>query len=582
MRTREFKKNSFMLFSLLFIFTITLSACSSNESSSESKTNNETGSKADEGKSNTEELADKQVLNLASTTEIRSLDSAKPSDTNSVEMISRIQSGLLMYNKDMKLVPELAKDLPEANDDKTEYTFKLRDAKWSDGSPVTADQFVYAWRRAIAPDTGSEYAYFFSDAHIKNAEKILDEDSNMYGKTKKLGVKAPDDHTLKVTLSNSTSDEYFNSFMQQPVFFPLNKEFVEQQEDDYAKEPDQLLYNGPFKLKEWNHGEGWTFEKNDEYWNSNKVTLDEIHYKVVKDSNTALKLYNNDKIDYTSVDSDNIDKYKNNEEFSTHPSGNMYYWVLNYNKVPEFKNKKLRQALWFSMDRKGAVDVILNDGSLAANYLIPKDFATGPDGKDFHAKGSPADLSNYPGIDKDKGKRLWEEAKDELGINKLDIELLTTDTDINEDLSEYYVNQVTSNLDGLSMTISKLPFEAYLDKQDKGNCDICGGSGWSSDYEDPIAFLELYHSDNYYKELGFSDKKYDQILDKAADLGDQPEKRWELLQKADKYLADNAVYIGEYQKGVSVLTKPYLKDFFVKDTPIGADKFYRYAKILKH
>lgn len=584
MKIRNSKKMLLMLFSLFFALSMILTACSTG-SSSENKTNNNdsTQTNNDNNNKDSEKLAEKQELHLTKSSDIRSLDSAKPSDLTSVSMLSRIQSGLLTYNEDMNLIPELAKNMPETNADKTVYTFELRDAKWSDGSPIKAKQFVYAWRRAIDPDTKSLFDNFFASAHIKNAADIMDKDSHMYGKTKKLGVEAPDNHTLKVTLSKSTPERYFNSFMQHPIFFPLKKAFVEKHKSNYAQEPDNLLYSGPFKLKKWDHGEGWTFEKNDTYWNADKVSLNKVTYKIVKSKNTALKLYNSGKIDYTTLTSEDVDKYRNNDEFATHPTASTYYWVLNYNKVPEFENTKLRRAIWLSMDRKSGAEVILNDGSLPQNYLVPQAFATGPNGNDFHAKNTSADLTNYPDHDKNTAKKLWKEAKNELGINQLNIELLTTDTEKSKDLAEYYVNQVTSNLKGLNMTIQRVPFKTYLDKQANGNCDICGGSGWAPDYEDPTSFLELFKTGNpSYSEFGFSDKTYDQMMEKASKMGDQPEKRWKVLQKADKYLADNAVYIPTYQKGIAVLTKSYVKDFFVRDGAIGANTFYRYAKILNN
>lgn len=587
MKKGSAKKKLMALFAIVFAVSMILSACSSGNSSSSSENNNsedndtEANNDNDNNSDDEEEVADNQELHLTAGDDIRTMDSSKATDEFSLHTLMRVDSGLLVYNGDDELKPELAKDMPEANDDNTEYTFKLRDAEWSDGSPITADQFVYAWRRGIDPDTESQYADMFASAHIKNAAKILDEDSDMYGKAKKLGVKAKDDHTLVVTLSQSTPDQYFNSLMQFPTFFPLKKEYVKKQGKDYAQEPDNILYSGPFKMEKWDHGEGWTLTPNDKYWDADKINLDKVTYKIVKDPKTDLKLYESGKIDYTGLSSEDVDKYKDDDEFSTHPTSSVFYWDLNRKKVDEFKNTKVRQALWLSMDRKSGTDVILNNGSLPANYLVPKNFAEGPDGKMFHETGD-GDLDNYPGQDKDKAKKLWKEAKDELGIDKLDVELLTTDGELAKDLSEYYVNQVTKNLDGFNIDIQKVPFKSYLDKAEKGDCEICAGSGWGPDYEDPTTFLELFKTGNGQNTYGVSNKEYDDMLDKADSLGDDPEKRWEVLQKADKYLSDNAVFIPTYQKGTSVLVKPYVKDFNFQEKDIGVGTFYRYGKILKH
>lgn len=586
MRNKSTRKKLILWFTLVFALSMILAACSSNDSSSEDTDNGNEEAQSvdnnnDDDSDGDQELADEQVLNLTATDDMRTMDSSKATDAGSMNNLSRVDSGLLLYNGEDELVPELAKELPKVNNDRTKYTFKLRDAKWSDGSEITADQFVYAWRRAIDPDTKSQYASIFASAHIKNADKIIDEDSDMYGKTKKLGVEAKDDHTLIVTLSQSTPEQYFNSFMQLATFFPLKKEFVKKQGDDYAQEPDNILYSGPFKMEKWDHGEGWTLTKNDKYWNADKINLDKVTYKIVKDPKTELKLYEGGKIDYTKLVSEDIDKYKDDKEFTTTPTSAVSYWDLNRDKVPEFKNKKLRQAMWLSMDRKSAASVILNNGSLPANYLVPQDFATGPSGKKFHETGE-AQLDNYPSQDKDKAKKLWKEAKDELGIDKLDVELLTRDDDTSEDLSEYFAKQITENLDGFNIEINKVPFKSYNKTDTSGNCEICAGNGWGPDYEDPMTFLELYKTKSPHNTYGISNKEYDDMLDKADSLGADPEKRWKVLQKADKYLADNAVLIPTYQSGSGSLYKSYVKDHKLRKKGIGITNFYRYAKILKH
>lgn len=580
-RKKNMKKLLFPFF-LIILLSLIMAACSSNDSSSTNTGNGDKQKQSNDGQgSNDQELADKQVLNLTKSGDISTMDSSKATDATSMHTLMRVNSGLLAYNGDDEIVPELAKKLPEVNKDKTKYTFELRDAKWSDGSPITADQFVYAWHRALDPDTQSQYASIFASAHIKNAAKIIDPNSDMYGKTDKLGVKAKDEQTLVVTLSQSTPEQYFNSLMQFPTLFPLKKEFVEKQGEDYAQEPDNILYSGPFKMKQWDHGAGWTLVKNDQYWNADKITLQQVNYKIVKEPKTKLKLYKGGKIDFVKLQAQDVDKYKDDKEFATARDSAVYYWNLNRNKVEAFKNKKLRRAMWLSMDRKSAADVILNDGSVPANYLVPQNFATGPNGKYFHETGK-AQLDNYPGTNKEKAKKLWKQAKNELGIDTLNVKLLTSDTEKAQDLSEYYVNQITENLEGFNIKINKVPSKSYLERSAKGNCEICGGDGWGPDYEDPTTFLNLFTTDNPQYKYGISNQKYDELLNKANRFVDQPEKRWEALQKADRYLAKNAVFLPLYQKGKSILYKSYVKNYDLPKKSVGVRNYYRYAKILKH
>lgn len=579
------KKSLVMLFAMVFVLSMFLSACSSSthpSSGDKTKTSEDTSKGDDSNKGGSEELADEQVLNLTAADDARSLDSSKSTDTESGRIIENTQVGLLSYNEKEEIVPELAAEMPKANDDKTVYTFKLRDGlKWSDGSPITADQFVYAWRRGVNPDTQSQYAYIFESAHIKNADKIMDEKSKLYKKTEKLGVEAVDDHTLKVTLNQSTPEQYFESLMQFAPFFPLNKDFVEKQGDNYAKEPENLLANGPFKLETWDHGKGWTLVKNDKYWDADHVTLEKVTYKIVKDPKTDLKLYEAGKIDYTGLVAEDVDKYKDSKEFQKTPTPTVFYWDLNRLKRKEFKNENLRKAMWLAMDRESAAKVILNNGSIGANYLVPRDFATGPDGKDFHETGA-ANLDNYPNTDKAKAKKYWEKAKKELGIKDLTVEFLTTDGELSENLSEYFTNQITKTLDGFHIKIDKVPFKTYLDRAQKGQCDICAGSGWSPDYEDPMTFLELFKTGNGQNTYGVSDKKYDALLDKADKNGANPEVRWKALQEADKYFADHAMAIPTYQRGTATLYKSYVKGAVLHKKGVDIDNYYWHAKILKH
>lgn len=561
------------LIPLLTFFFITV-ACSSNTTDGDNgnqETNNDTNGGA---------LSDEQVLRLTETDEIRSMDTSFATDSISHGATNRVFSGLITYEDD-ELTPELAEDMPEANEDNTEYTFKLRDdAVWSNGEPIIADDYVYSWRRALDKDYESQYDYIFEAAHIKNAATITDEDSDLYGKTEELGVEAVDDYTLKVTLDEPTPPQYFNSLMQYTPFYPLNEEFVEEQGDDYAKEPENLIYSGPFVLDEWDHGSGWTLKKNEDYFNADQITLDKVEYQVVKDTKTALKLYENGEIDNVKLTAEDVENYRDDPEFHEKLGLYVYYWDFDRNNVPEFENENLRKAFFYAIDRDSAADVILNDGSEGANYIVPKEFAEGPDGEDFHAEGSTADIADYPETDKEKAQEYWEKAKKELDIEDLDIGYMTTDESTTEELADYYVNELEETLDGLNITINKQPFKSYLDMTANGEAELAAGVGWKADYEDPISFLELFTTGNSINTFGLSDEKYDSMIEKAGKLGDEPEKRWELLQEAEQYLIDKAMIIPTYQEGEAELTKDYVSGNI--DQVKGLSNYYRYAEIKEH
>lgn len=581
-----------LLVTLIFALGLVLAACGGDDENAEADNsnnnnkNNEPNSEEKEDNNNAEdngdgdELAEEQVLHFTESDEIRSMDISFATDVISHNVMNRVFSGLLIYEDD-ELVPELAEDLPETNDENTEYTFTLReDAEWSNGEPVTADDFVYSWRRALDKDFESQYDYIFEAANIENAAEIADEDSDMYGEVEELGVEAVDEHTLKVTLDLPTPEQYFNSLMQFAPFFPLNEEFVEEQGDSFAEEPENLLFNGAFVLDEWNHGEGWTLKKNEDYFNADEVSIDEVNYKVVKDPKTILKLYESGEVDRTGLTAEDVDKYKDDPEYQELPDVGVFYWDFDRNNVPEFENDNLRKAIFMAIDRDAAADVILNNGSMGANYVVPKEFATGPNGNGFHEEGGKADPANYPSVDKEKAKELWEEAQDELGIDELDIEYMTTDTGVAGELADYYANEIEETLDGINIEINKQPFKSYLDLTSSGDSELAAGSGWQPDYEDPMTFLELFTSDNPQNTYGLADDEYDSMIEEATELGDDPEKRWEILQEAEAYLMENALMVPTYQSGSAVLTKDYIDGNI--DQINGIKNFYRYAEIKAH
>lgn len=581
MKSKKNKKNILISVLTLITFALFLASCSSEEESGnfENAANEGAGNNSDESGEG-DELAEEQILRLAEKDEINSMDPAVAPDAVSHHTLNRVMSGLLIYD-DGKLVPEIAEDMPEVNDDKTEYTFELReDAEWSNGEPVIADDFVYAWQRAIDKDFETQYDYMFEAAHIKNASKITDEDDDLYGKTEELGVEAKDDHTLQVTLDQSTPEKYFNSIMQFAPFFPLNEEFVEEQGDEYAEEPENILFNGAFVLDDWKHGEGWTLKKNEDYFNADDITLDEVDFKVVKDPNTELKLYENGEIDHTELKGENVAKYEDDDEFKEEEDSANLFWKLDQDNVPEFKNEKIRQAISLSIDRESMADIILNDGSIPSNYFVPKDFAESPEGEDFHAEGSIADPNNYPNTDKEKAKQLWEEGKKEEGFDTLEVEFMTTDKEDASELADYYVDELEENLDGIEVDINKQPFNSYQDIASSGKAEIDGGSGWGPDYEDPMTFLELFTTDNSTNTFGISDKKYDELIEKAEDLGDEPEKRWEVLQEAEKHLIEQALIVPIYQSGQAQLTKDYVDGYSFQ--LMGTKDFIRHAQIKEH
>ena len=317
-----------------------------------------------------------QVLRIAKDNDVSSLDTNVATDGLSFDVIKTFTEGLLEYDAKGVIVPGVAEKHEVSTDGKV-YTFTLRaDAKWSNGDPVTANDFVFSWRRLVDPKTASEYAYMADAIKIKNAAAV---NAGTLPLTD-LGVVAIDATHLQVTLDAATP--YFVQLMTFPIFHPLNEKFVTAKGDAYAKSADALLSNGPWVITVWTEGTKIRAEKNTKYWNAKNIKLAAIEFLIIKDYQTAALEFENGNIDVTKISSDLVDRYKSAKTFFSNKLG--YTWYVDPNfTVPAIKNENLRLALALGFDKSYITDTILHDGSTVADYIVPIGLATGPDSKDF-------------------------------------------------------------------------------------------------------------------------------------------------------------------------------------------------------
>lgn len=504
-----------------------------------------------------------QVLNLLDSSEIPTLDSAMATDQVSFIVLNNVMEGLYRLGKDNKPVPGIAESYEVSQDGKT-YTFKLRqDAKWSNGDPVTAHDFEFAWKRVLDPKTKSEYAYIMYD--IKNAEEANT------GKVPldQVGVKALDDYTLKVELKNPVP--YFVGLTAFGTFMPQNEKFVKAQGDKYGLEANTTLYNGPFVLSEWKHEQGWTYTKNPNYWDKDAVKLEKVNVKIVKDTATAVNLYETKQADRVGLTAEFVDKYKNDKNFHTKLDSRLYWLRMNTKKEP-LNNVNARKAIAMAIDTQAMVDTLLNNGSIPAKFTVPKDFVTGPDGKDF--RDVNGDLVNY---NPDEAKKLWEQAKKELGKDKFTLELLNYDTDNAKKIGEYVKAQLEQNLPGLTVNIKQQPFAQKLKLESNMQYDL-SFSGWGPDYQDPMTFLQLWTSTSPHNQTGWSNAEYDKLIkDAQTTLANDQQARWDAMLKAEKIVFEEMPIAPLYQNGVAYLQREYVKDFVTHT--FGADYSLKWAYV---
>lgn len=491
------------------------------------------------------EAAKGNALNVHIDVEVASMDPQIATDGTSFEVIADTTDGLYELDADGNPVPALAESVDKSADGLT-LTYHLRDAKWSNGTPVTAKDFVFAWRRAVNPVTASEYAFIVGIAGIKNADAVSSGEKPL----EELGVTAVDDKTLKVELDVPVP--FFESLMAFPTFYPVNEEFFTKCGDQYASTPDTLLSNGPFKITAYEPAATTiTLEKNPDYWDAGKVKLDGINYQVIKDSQQAMLAYQNGDLDLVTLSGEQVEQFQADPEFKNIMAG--YLWYMSPNtKVAGLENLNLRKALSLCFDKEAVCKNILKDGSIPAYFAVPTLLATGPDGKDYREDAG----SNYFKTDKAEALKYWEEAKKELGVESLTYTMIVEDTESAINVAQFLQSEIQTTLPGITINLEQMPKKNRVERMQEGTFEL-GLTRWGPDYADPMTYLDMWITDSPNNYGFWSNAEYDSIIQSAkkGDLALDPAARWKALIGAEKIVCDNAVIFPVYQKGNAVMQK---------------------------
>ncbi|MCT4383727.1 peptide ABC transporter substrate-binding protein [Lacticaseibacillus paracasei] len=512
---------------MVFASAALLAACGSKSSSSSSETFNR---------------MEKDVIST--------MDNAHITDVISGQAAVDTGDGLYRY-KGKKLEPAVATKVVKPTNNGLTYTFNLRKTKWSNGDPVTAKDFVFAWKRAADPKTKSEYAYLFSG--IKNADDIT------AGKkaASTLGVKAEGDYKLVVTMDRPVP--YFSTMMVNPVFFPLNQKTVDKYGKKFGTQSKYLVFNGPFKLTNWNGtGNSWDEVKNTSYWNAKQVKLDKIHVQVVKDSNTAANLFATKKLDDAVLTGEIAKQHAKDKDYVGDKQGRTTYLDMNEEKVPDFKNLKLRQAVAMAINRDEFANKVIGDGSFGISTITPENSGSNPKtGEDF-SKEAAKESKTVQTYDLKKAKQLWAEGLKEVGKSGEDVTLTTDDTDVAKKSAEY-LQSALEQLPGMKVSISSVPFKTRIQRSLDGSAQFIL-SGWQGDFPDPISFLDLYTTGNTYNFSHWSNKQYDDLIkaSKGTDANSET-KRYDDLLKAQELLSKESPVATLYQTVQGHLRNPKLK-----------------------
>ncbi|MFJ7753761.1 peptide ABC transporter substrate-binding protein [Peribacillus muralis] len=540
------KKSKFSVLALLMAIMLILAAC--NGGSKETSKENEGGS-GDSSKA--------KVLNVNNSSEPGSLHPANAQGTHESWILEHTFEGLTKKTEEGKIVPGNAESW-KISEDGLKWTFKLKEGlKWSNGDPLTAHDFEYAWKYALKPETAADYAYQLY--YLKGGEAY----NSKKGKEEDVGVKATDDLTLEVTLEKPTP--YFLDLTSFYTFYPIDKK-VQEENPKWALDAKTHVSNGPFKLTEWKHKESLKIEKNENYYDKDKIKLDAVNFALIEDENTAWQMYQSGELDLAyplPVDIQGQMVNSDDKEFKMGKELAVYYYNFN-TKVKPFNNAKVRKALSMAIERQKITDNVAQGGQKPAFGVVPPGI---PDASgDFQE--NTGDLFKE---DVTEAKKLLKEGLAEEGMKKLpDFSILYNTLDSHKKIAEAVQGMWRDNL-GVEVTLENAEFQVKLDREKAGDFEI-SRAGWVGDYVDPMTFM-LWETDGAYNDAGWSNKEYDKLLNEAKSTM-EPKERMDALHKAEKVMIDEMPILPVY-----FYTKPYMVKSNVTGVyaPINAYPNFVYA-----
>ena len=468
----------------------------------------------------------RSVLTRGLTSDPESLDPHKARSVQANEVLRDLDEGLLSYSAGGELVPGVAQSWQMSPDGLT-YTFTLRaQARWSNGDPVTADQFVYSLRRLVTPATGAFYAELLGN--IENVPEIL------AGATPpaELGVEAPDPHTLVIRLSQPTP--YLLNVMALPSTFPVHPATVQQFGDAFAR-PGNLVSNGAYKLDAWQPGSMLTLSRNAHYWNNAATAIDKVQYLVLTDENTQLNRFRAGELDITDTvppkDAATL-RTEFGGELHMAPYLGVYYYGFNLTAAPFKDNPALRQALSMAIDRDALVANVTRRGELAAYSWVPPGVAH------YRPPQFPYAMLDQQQRDA-RAVQLYHDAG--YGPDKpLHIELRYVASDT-EKLVAVAIKQMWHDVLGVETDLVGEEFKVLLAETRAKQVTQVFRSSWIGDYDDAHTFLSVMESGNPANLAGYDNPEFDALMDKAAMQTDADRRELYLEEAERRMLEDHPV-----------------------------------------
>jgi oligopeptide transport system substrate-binding protein len=498
-----------IFFSMLLVLSMFLAACSGGGDNADG------GEKGgdDGGKSDVP-----QELRVNINTEPPSLNPGLAEDATSGTVLRQILEGLTRIGKEGKPENAMAEDVQISEDQKT-YTFKIRDAKWSNGDPVTANDFVYAWKWALDPANNSTYAYQLY--YIEGAEAA----NTGEGSLDAVGVKAVDDKTLEVKLVNPTP--YFLELTAFYTYLPVNSKVAEANPEWATDAGENYTTNGPFHLTEWSHSDKIVLEKSETYWDAESVKLDSIEMIMINDPNTELSMFDNGELDWAgaptgALPTDAMQALKDDGRLVTNPIAGIYNYKFNTTVEP-FNNVNIRKAFAHALNRQEIIDNILQGEQLPAMAIVP------PSMFEENEKGY------FPDNDVEKAKEYLQKGLEELGYKDASelpaVTLSYNTSEAHQKIAQAIQDMWKQNL-GVEVTLDNAEWNVFLDKVNQMDYQVAR-MGWLGDFNDAMNFLEMYRdADGGNNNTGWESKEFQDLLAKSSTETD-PEARQQLLKDAE-------------------------------------------------
>lgn len=457
----------------------------------------------------------------------------------------------LMRDINGELIPGMAESY-EVSEDGTIYTFHIReDVLWSDGEPVTANDFVYAWKRACDPKLEpepSEYAYQLF--YVKGAQDAFEEK----GSLDDIAVTAIDEKTLQVELIAPTP--YFLNLTTFYTYMPVRQDAVEQDPTGWAINPEIAVSNGPFVLTGYTTGDRLVLSKNENYWQADKVSVDRIEGTFIAEETTFFSAYEAGELDMIDdVPIQEIPRLKeNNPDFYILPLVGTYYYIFNTEKAP-FDDVKVRKAFTYAIDRTAVTEKITQGGEQPANGFVPPGLVDA-NGDEFRTVAG--DFGIDPGLGNlEEAKALLEEAGYPNGEGFPEIEFITNTNEAHLAVAEAIQEMFKNNL-GINMTITNQEWAVFQDTRHNGAFLLARG-GWLGDYADPMTMLDLWLSYGGNNDAQWNSPEYDALIEESKVTGGQD--RFQLLYDAEALLMEDMIVAPIYYYTDTVMIKDYVKGF---------------------